>query len=165
MIDDASRIQYDGITDLPMSANQDSGGHYAVASKGDIGRQIGGRVNGVDQFEAHGGQAIGELSPNSVIADGDNDPGDPKRTCQLGEVIGMAQNLESVDAAPMSRPVRVDESDGIVGSRLADDIEYNSTVPAAADDDAWPNVIFGLNLGFRRNVVRLRHQKAHKKRR
>ena len=62
MIDDAARVQNDGIADLTVGTDQNAGGDDAIAAKGHVGGQIGGRMNCIDQLKPKGRKSISEFA-------------------------------------------------------------------------------------------------------
>ena len=74
--------------------------------------------------------------PDAVVADGDNGAVDGQAVAKLMQFVRLAEHRESVDAPVLHVRVGIDESDQLVGFEVAEDVEDDSTMTAAAEDHA-----------------------------
>lgn len=149
MIDDASCVENHGVTDLTVGADQSPCGDDDVSTQGDVSGEIGRGVYRVDEFEVPVFDKVGEGSPCSVVANGDDGVADVHFFANRGKIFGATQDRNSVNSPADRGFVRVDKTDDVVRSGIHQDVEHDASMSPAAQNHAgvFGSVIFVHGVG------------------
>ena len=121
-----------------MGADQRAGSHNDVPSECGITRQVGRRMDRVDELKPHRFDAPSQRPPRAVISDGNNAAVDVMLRAEARQIIRSAQRLQSVDSTVQQLWMGINEADQIETAVVAKDVENDPPVPAATEDDTSP---------------------------